>query len=175
VPRQAGNNHPTSIPTGVFKTKDGYINIASAGQAIWERFCKAIQAEEFLSDRRYADGASRSEHRDALNAAIEAYTVHYTSADLIALLNQAGVPCGPIYSIDQVFHDPQVQHLGMAQDVHHPVLGDIQLVGQPFTLSRHAKHPCTAAPERGQDTETVLTELGLDSEELKSLRQRHII
>ena len=66
VPPQAGNNHPTSIPTGVFKTKDGYINIASAGQAIWERFCKAIEAEEFVSDPRYATGASRSQHRDAV-------------------------------------------------------------------------------------------------------------
>src|ERR671933_404923 len=125
VPPQAGNNHPTSIPTGVFKTADGHINIASAGQAIWERFCKAIEAEEFLSDPRYANGAARSQHRDALNAAIETYTQRYSSEELIALLNKSGVPCGPIYTIAQVFNDPQVQHLEMAQTVQHPVLGPI--------------------------------------------------
>jgi crotonobetainyl-CoA:carnitine CoA-transferase CaiB-like acyl-CoA transferase len=175
VAPQAGNNHPTSIPTGVFKTRDGYINIASAGQAIWERFCKAIEAEEFLRDPRYANGASRSQHRDALNAAIETYTQRYFSEELIALLNKAGVPCGPIYNIDQVFNDPQVQHLEMAQTVQHPVLGSIQLVGQPFTLSQHTNALRMAPPERGQDTEAVLTELGLSPEEIAGLRARDII
>ena len=169
------NLHPTSIPTGAFKTKDGYINIASAGQAIWERFCKAIEAEEFLSDPRYTNSAARSQHRDALNAAIETYTQRYYSEELIALLNKAGVPCGPIYSIDQVFDDPQVQHLGLAQTVQHPVLGPLQLVGQPFTLSRYSNTLRTAPPERGQDTVTVLTELGLSIEEIANLRAREII
>jgi crotonobetainyl-CoA:carnitine CoA-transferase CaiB-like acyl-CoA transferase len=175
VPPQAGNNHPTSIPTGVFKTQDGHINIASAGQAIWERFCKAIQADELLSDPRYATGASRSTHRDALNAAIESHTQRYPSAEIIAILNKAGVPCGPIYTIDQVFQDPQVQYLGMAQPVEHPALGPIQLVGQPFTLSQHANTIRTAPPERGQDTEAVLQGLGLSAAEIASLQQREII
>ena len=152
VPPQAGNNHPTSIPTGVFKTADGHINIASAGEAIWRRLCKAIEAPELLDDPRYADGAARSDNRDALNAAIDGHTQNYTSENLIALLNAAGVPCGPIYSVDQVFQDPQVKHLGMAQPVHHPELGDIELVGQPFTLSRHGNKLRTATPSRGQDT-----------------------
>lgn len=175
VPQQAGNNHPTSIPTGVFKTLDGYINIASAGQAIWERFCRAIAADDLLNDPRYKDGTSRSTHRDVLNAAIETYTQRYASADLIDLLNKAGVPCGPIYSIDQVFRDPQVQHLEMARTVQHPQLGSIQLVGQPFTLSRHSNDLRTATPERGQDTETVLAELGLSATAIAALRARHII
>jgi crotonobetainyl-CoA:carnitine CoA-transferase CaiB-like acyl-CoA transferase len=175
VAPQAGNNHPTSIPTGVFKTKDGHINIASAGQAIWERFCKAISAEEFLEDERYADGASRSTHRDALNAAIETYTQGYTSAALIDLLNTAGVPCGPIYSIDQVFDDPQVKHLGMAQPVEHPELGEIHLVAQPFTLSGHPNQLRTATPARGQDTDAVLADLGYSPDEIASMRQTHIV
>ena len=175
VAPQAGNNHPTSIPTGVFKTKDGHINIASAGQAIWERFCKAIQAEAFLEDERYADGASRSAHRDALNAAIETYTEGYTSAELIDLLNAAGVPCGPIYSIDQVFDDPQVKHLGMAQPVAHPELGEIHLVAQPFTLSEHANKLRTATPARGSDTDAVLADLGYRPDEIESMRQAHIV
>jgi formyl-CoA transferase len=175
VAPQAGNNHPTSIPTGVFKTRDGHINIASAGQAIWERFCKAISAEALLEDERYADGASRSIHRDALNAAIETYTQGYTSAELIDLLNAAGVPCGPIYSVDQVFDDPQVKHLGMAQPVAHPELGEIHLVAQPFTLSGHANKLRTATPARGQDTDAVLADLGYSPNDIESMRQAHIV
>jgi crotonobetainyl-CoA:carnitine CoA-transferase CaiB-like acyl-CoA transferase len=175
VAPQAGNNHPTSIPTGVFRTKDGHINIASAGQTIWQRFCAAIQADDLLNDPRYKDGATRSKNRDALNEAIGHYSERYTSAELIALLNEAGVPCGPIYSIDQVFADPQVQHLGIAQRVHSAKLGDQTLVGQPFTLSRTGTKLRMASPERGQDTEAVLQELGLNAEEIRGLRERTII
>ena len=175
VPPQAGNNHPTSIPTGVFKTSDGYINIASAGEAIWQRLCKAIAAPELLDDPRYADGEARSDNRDALNAAIDARTSTFTSEDLIALLNAAGVPCGPIYSVDQVFRDDQVRHLGMAQPVRHPELGDIELVGQPFTLSGHDNALRTATPERGQDTADVLGELGLSADEIADLTDRHVV
>lgn len=175
VPPQAGNNHPTSIPTGVFKTADGHINIASAGEAIWQRLCKAIEAPELLADPRYADGAARSDNRDALNAAIERHTQTYTSDNLIDVLNTAGVPCGPIYSVDQVFQDAQVKHLGMAQPVQHPELGDIELVGQPFTLSRHGNQLRTATPARGQDTAGVLDELGLSGEEIADLQARQVI
>ena len=175
VPPQAGNNHPTSIPTGVFRTADGHINIASAGEAIWQRLCKAIEAPELLEDPRYADGAARSDHRDALNAAIDSRTQTYSSEQLIDVLNAAGVPCGPIHSVDQVFQDPQVKHLGMAQPVHHPELGDIELVGQPFTLSRHGSGLRTATPPRGQDTAEVLGELGLTNDEITGLQTRHVI
>ncbi len=175
VAPQAGNNHPTSIPTGVLKTRDGHINIASAGQAIWERFCKAIQAEELLEDERYKDGASRSTHRDALNAAIETYTQSYTSEALIDLLNAAGVPCGPIYSIDQVFNDPQVKHLGMAKSVSHPEMGEINLVAQPFTLSGHSNALRMATPARGEDTNAVLADLGYSPHEIETMRQANIV
>ena len=175
VPPQAGNNHPTSIPTGVFKTADGHINIASAGEAIWQRLCKAIEAPELLDDARFADGAVRSDNRDALNAVIESHTRAYTSEALIALLNTAGVPCGPIYAVDQVFQDAQVKHLGMAQPVYHPELGDIELVGQPFTLSRHSNKLRTATPSRGQNTAEVLGELGLTAEEIEDLQAGQVV
>ena len=175
VAPQAGNNHPTSIPTGVFKTADGHINIASAGEAIWQRLCKAIEAPELLDDARFADGAVRSDNRDALNAVIESHTRAYTSEALIALLNTAGVPCGPIYAVDQVFQDAQVEHLGMAQPVYHPELGDIELVGQPFTLSRHSNKLRTATPSRGQNTAEVLGELGLIAEEIEDLQARQVV
>ena len=175
IPPQAGNNHPTSIPTGVFETVDGHINIASAGEVIWQCLCKAIEAPELLDDARFADGAARSDNRDALNAAIESRTKNYTSEALIDLLNTAGVPCGPIYSVDQVFRDAQVKHLGMAQPVHHPELGDIELVGQPFTLSRHSGKLRTATPARGQHTAEVLGDLGLTPDEIEDLRCRQVV
>ena len=175
TPLQAGNNHPVSIPTGVFPTSDGHINIASAGQVIWERLCQAIETEHLLEDPRYADGPSRSDNRDALNEALGSVTVKYSSEALIGLLNEAGVPCGPIYSIDQVFADPQVKHLEMAQSVTHHEQGEIQLVAQPFTLSRTPTRLRTAITGRGADTDSVLSELGLNAEEIQGLHDRNIV
>src|SRR5881394_1102791 len=117
VAKQAGNDHPTSIPTGVFKTTDGHINIATTGGAIWERFCRALGAEALINKPEYQSAKSRSDNRKALNEEIDTYTQHKSSTEWIDIFNKAGVPCGPIYSIDQVFADPQVRHLGIAQSV----------------------------------------------------------
>src|SRR6185312_7238327 len=106
VPEQAGNDHPTSIPTGVFKTKDGHINIASAGDEIFGRLCRALEQPDLAGHPDYRTGRSRSQNRKALNAAIEAITIGRDSADWIERLNKAGVPAGPIYAMDQVFADP---------------------------------------------------------------------
>ena len=175
VPGQAGNNHPTSIPTGVFETRDSHINIGASGDAMWRRLCEALGAQDLLEDAKYADGAKRSENRDALNAAIEAYTRRRTSDAWIKRLNEAGVPCGPIYRIDQVFADPQVRHLKMAQPVAHPDLGTIHVVGQPVGLSRAPKRAYAPTPERGQHTDEVLAELGIGGDEIADLRKRHIV
>src|SRR3989440_3788271 len=131
VPKQAGNNHPTSIPTGVFKTRDGHLNIAAVGGTMWERLCRAIGAEALLDDPAYATAAARSKNRDGLNAVLETYFVERPSAEWVEKLNAAGVPCGPIHSIDQVFADPQVQHLGIVQRME-----SLRVVGQPMTLGR---------------------------------------
>ena len=136
VPQQAGNNHPTGIPTGVFKTKDGHINIAATGDAIYKRFCATMGREDWLTDRRYDTPRNRSVNRDAMNVEIEAITRTRTSGEWIAAFNEAGVPAGYIYAINEVFADPQVRHLGMAAPAKHPKLGDIELVAQPVKLSR---------------------------------------
>ena len=172
---QAGNDHPTSIPTGVFQTSDGYINIASAGQVIWQRMCHAIGAPELIDNPDYADGASRSKNRKALNAAIEAITVTDSSAAWVAKMNEAGVPCGPINNIQETFEDPQVQHLGIAETVNSPELGDITLVAQPVNLSRTPSELVVAPPERGADTDDILAQLGYTAEQLASFRQRAVI
>jgi crotonobetainyl-CoA:carnitine CoA-transferase CaiB-like acyl-CoA transferase len=173
VAQQAGNNHPTTVPTGVFKTRDGLINIATTGGKMWERFCRTIGADALLQNPDYRTGAGRSKDRDALNAAIEECLKGGSSAEWVARLNEAGVPCGPIYSIDQVFADPQVKHLGMAQSV-----GDkraLQLVGQPVSLSRTPSRLAVRPPELGEHTDVVLKEFGFSARQIAALHKAKAI
>ena len=169
VAKQAGNNHPTSIPTGVFKTSDGHINIASTGQVMWERLCKSIGLPELIDHPDYKTGALRSKNRDAINAALEAKTVARTSAEWIDLFEQAGVPSGPIYNIDQVFADEQVKHLGIAQDAKKPNGESQTFVGQPFALSRTPSRIVATPPEQGQHTDEVFKEFGFADDEIAAL------
>ncbi len=171
VAKQAGNNHPTSIPTGVFRTKDGYINIAATGQKIWQRFCEAADATALLQKPEYQGGAARSKNRDALNAEIQTYLERGTSADWIERLNRAGVPCGPIYAIDQVFADPQVAHLKMAQSVTRKDKSKMQLVAQPVTLSRTPSRFVAPPPALGEHTDSVLKEFGFSAREIATLHK----
>lgn len=175
VPQQAGNDHPTSIPTGVFKTADGHINIATTGGAIWERFCRALGADTMLQNPDYQTAKARSQNRKALNAEIETYTVKKRSDEWIEILNKAGVPCGPIYTIDQVFADPQVKHLGIAQSVSKGDGRSITVVGQPVELSRTPSAIVAPPPELGEHTDEVLTEFGFTDGEIAALRQAKVI
>jgi crotonobetainyl-CoA:carnitine CoA-transferase CaiB-like acyl-CoA transferase len=175
VPAQAGNNHPTAIPTGVFATADGHINIAAAGPELFARFCKAAGAENLASDPAYAGGRARLKNRDQLNATIEAITRTKSSADWIEALNAAGVPCGPIYKMNEVFADPQVRHIGIARAVEHPTLGREELVGQAVELSRTPWALRSATPEKGAHTDEVLAALGYDTSAIASLRSRGVI
>ena len=168
--KQAGNNHPTNIPTGVFKTADGHINIASAGQTMWERLCKALERPDLIEHADYKSTALRSKNRDALNAVVEAITVSKTSAAWIELFNRIGLPSGPIYNIDQVFADEQVRHLGIAQDGI-KADGEAQtFVGQPFGLSRTPSRIAAVPPDMGEHTDEVLAEFGFSGGEIAALR-----
>ncbi len=175
VAKQAGNDHPTSIPTGVFKTSDGHINIATTGGAIWERFCRAMDAEALIKKPEYSSSKARSENRKALNAEIDTYTQHKSSAEWIDLFNNAGVPCGPIYNIDQVFADPQVKHLGIAQSVKKKDKSMLNVVGQPFIMSRTKSKIATPPPELGQHTNEVLKEFGFKPKEIAALRKANAL
>jgi formyl-CoA transferase len=170
VPPQAGNNHPTSIPTGVFKTSDGYINIAATGQKMWTRICELIGEPQFADHPDYNSGAARSRNRDAVNAIIEKHTVNKTSAYWVDALNKAGVPCGPIYTIDQAFGDEQVKHLGIAKDVRTQDQKTITLVGQPVSLSRTPSGIVAPPPLIGEHTDEVLAEFGFGKDEISKLR-----
>ena len=176
VPGQAGNNHPTSIPTGVFKTRDGHINIATAGTTTWERLCRAIGAERLMHRPEYATSAARRQNRDALNAEIESYLADGTSAEWVERINAAEVPCGPIYAIDQIYADPQVKHLRIVQDVETAdERGVLHLVGQPMTLARTPSRLVAPPPERSEHNDEVLREFGFSDAEIASLRQAKVI
>ncbi len=175
VPGQAGNDHPTSIPTGVFPTSDGYMNIGAAGEAIYQRFCKVIDAPELAADPDFATNANRSKNRARLNEAISAITRNRTTSEWIDLLNEAGVPCGPIYKMNEVFADPQVKHLNITRRVQHKVLGDVEVVGQAVELSRTPWSVRSATPEPGEHTDQILRELGYGTAEIADLRQRKVI
>jgi formyl-CoA transferase len=175
VAKQAGNNHPTSIPTGVFKTKDGHINIAAAGQVMWQRVCEAIGAPELFERPEFASNALRSKNRDAVNAEIEKHTIGKTSAEWIDIFNKIGVPSGPIYAIDQVFADPQVKHLGIAQDGVKPDGKKQTFVGQPVSLSRTPSKIASTPPEQGQHTDEVLKEFGFAESEIAELHKAKVV
>ena len=175
VAPQAGNNHPTGIPTGVFATADGHINIAATGAAIYERFSEVMQRPDWLTDERFRSPGARSKNRDAMNAEIEAITVGRSSEAWIKAFNDAGVPAGFIYSIDEVFNDPQVKHLQMASPVHHPELGDISLVAQPMTLSDAPFRIRSATPKLGEHTDEVLGAIGYTDGEIEQLRLNEVV
>jgi formyl-CoA transferase len=175
VAKQAGNDHPTSIPTGVFKTSDGYINIATTGGRIWQRFAEALGAPDLPNRPEYATGPDRSKNRKQLNAEINKFIEKKSSETWVKEFNAAGVPCGPIYSIDQMFADAQVEHLGIAQDVPNPEGRHIRLVGQPFTLSRTPSKMAARPPEFGEQTDEVLAEFGFTKDEIGLLRQKKVV
>jgi formyl-CoA transferase len=175
VAKQVGNDHPTSIPTGVFKTSDGYINIATAGGKIWERCAQALGAPELPKRPEYATAPDRSKNRKALNAEINKLTEKKPTDSWVTELNAAGVPCGPIYSIDQMFDDEQVKHLGIAQDVPNAENRSIRLVGQPFQLSRTPSKMVARPPEFGEQTDEVLAEFGFSAGEIAELRKAKVV
>ncbi|MGA8650324.1 MAG: CoA transferase [Xanthobacteraceae bacterium] len=171
VAQQAGNNHPTTIPTGAFRTRDGYINIATTGGKMWERFCRTLGAEDFIENPDYRSAGARLKNRDALNAEIERHLQSRTSAEWVEHFNKAGVPCGPIYSIDRVFADPQVKHLGIAQTVDGKGKRKLTLVGQPMSLSRTPSRLAAPPPRLGEHTDAVLKEFGFSAREIKALHE----
>jgi formyl-CoA transferase len=171
VAKQAGNNHPTSIPTGVFKTKDGHINIATAGQKTWQRFCEAVGATALMRRPEYQTPEARSKNRDALGLEIDSYLAGETSAGWVDRLNTAGVPSGPIYSIDRVFADPQVQHLGIVQSVTMKDKSKMRLIGQPVGLSRTPSRLAARPPNLGEHTDAILKEFGFSARDIAALHK----
>ena len=175
VPPQVGNDHPTSMPTSAYRTADGYINVGASGEGMWQRLCKAIGREDLHSSHDFNSNEKRAENRGKLNALLNQSLAKKTSAEWIDALNAAGVPCGPIYSIDQVFSDPQVQHLGIASPVKSEKLGDIKLVGSPVNITGVSKKIRTATADAGAHTDEILSSVGYSKEELQQMRAKGVI
>jgi crotonobetainyl-CoA:carnitine CoA-transferase CaiB-like acyl-CoA transferase len=175
VAGQAGNNHPTSIPTGVFKTADGHINIAAAGDQMWDRICKVLEDKDLADNADFSSGELRSKNRDAVNAALEKHTVKYNSEELIAMFNDSGVPCGPINTIDKVFDDPQVKHLNLRHPVESKTLGKMDILAQAVNFSRFEPKTGMATPERGEHTDDVLKEYGFSDKDIAAFRNKVVI
>ncbi|HLZ29102.1 MAG TPA: CaiB/BaiF CoA-transferase family protein [Chloroflexota bacterium] len=176
VAKQAGNDHPTGIPTGVFPASDGHINIAASSGRMWERFCEVIGRPDWKTRPEWQTSRGRSQDRAAVNAAIGEITQHQPAAHWIELFDAAGIPCGPIYSIDEVFADPQVQHLGMATPMHRTPTagGDTRAVASPLNFSGLGRDIRLATPEAGEHTDEVLLSVGYTAAEIAALRDKGI-
>jgi formyl-CoA transferase len=175
VAPQVGNDHPTSMPTSAYATADGHINVAASGDGMWRRLCSAIGREDLLAREEFADQPRRAENRARLNAELNATLARRASAEWIEALNRAGVPCGPIYSMDQVFADPQVRQQRAAAEIEHPRLGRFRILNQAVKLSRTPAELATPTPELGQHTDEVLAELGYARAEIERLRKNGVV
>jgi formyl-CoA transferase len=170
VAGQAGNDHPTVSPMGMFPTRDGFINIAPFGEPMWRRLCAILDIADAAQDGRFKDLRSRLANRNKLNRMIGDATRRQSSEYWIEQLNAESIPCGPIYTMDQVFADSQIRHLEIAQAVQHPQLGTLRLVGQPVEMSRSRSVLETAAPARGEHTADILREIGMSPDEIDGMK-----
>jgi crotonobetainyl-CoA:carnitine CoA-transferase CaiB-like acyl-CoA transferase len=175
IPPQAGNDHPTGIPTGVFTTEDGHINIAASGQTMFRRLCGALGVESLADDARFRTLADRSHNRKALNAELNRILAGRPSAEWIERLNAAGVPSGPILNVKEVFENEQIRHLGLARPVPHPKLGELAVQAPGVNLARTPGTIRTAAPELGEHTDEILGELSYSPADIESLRRDAVV
>jgi crotonobetainyl-CoA:carnitine CoA-transferase CaiB-like acyl-CoA transferase len=175
VPEQVGNDHPTSMPTSAYTTADGHLNVAASGTKMWRSVCDAIGRPELFDHADFRTAEDRAKNRKALNVEMNRGFAQKTSAEWVEIMNKAGVPCGPIYRMDQVFADPQVKHMGIAAEVAHRRLGKVRLISQPVRLSRTPAKLATATPDRGEHTEEVLQESGFTKKDIEEFRSKGIV
>ncbi|QFS83700.1 Formyl-coenzyme A transferase [Roseivivax sp. THAF40] len=175
VPQSSGNDHPYVTPMGVVATKDGYLNLGVGSDAQWQAFCELIDMPDWATDEKYATNPARFEHRPELWNLLKPIFAKRTTAQWVEALEEMGVPAGPIYMMDEVFADPQVQHLGMAAPIEHPARGETKLVAQPVKLSRTPASVYVSAPDAGEHSDAILGEVGLSADEIAALRAKNVI
>jgi crotonobetainyl-CoA:carnitine CoA-transferase CaiB-like acyl-CoA transferase len=175
VPRATGNDHPYVTPMGVVPTKDGHLNLGVGSDAQWQAFCDLIGKRDWAHDERFATNPARFERRPELWDLLRPIFAEKTTAEWVTALEEVGVPAGAIYMMDEVFADPQVQHLKMAAPVHHPARGDTRVVAQPVKLSRTPASVYVSAPDAGEHSDAILAELGLTADEIAALRAKTVI
>ena len=174
VAPQEGNNHPTNVPMGTFKTGDGYVNIAPMA-SMWPKFCAVMGLEDMEQDENFATAGARFNNRQDADQRIENVTVTQPTGHWVDTLNAAGIPCGPIYQMDEVFGDEQVKHLEVAQTVNAPGRGETSILAQPVTLERTPSHLAVGSPELGQHVMEILEELGYTHDQINALRENGVV
>jgi crotonobetainyl-CoA:carnitine CoA-transferase CaiB-like acyl-CoA transferase len=175
VPGSAGNHHPTSVPMGCFASADGHVNIGAAGGRLLASLCEVLGLPGLPDDPRFDSAAQRSANRAELNALIEERMRARTTAEWVEALNRAGVPCGPVYRMDEVFADPQVEHLAMTEPVQHPELGRLDILRNAVRMTDAPATVRAPSPDLGADTDEVLAELGYPAAEIGRLREQGVI
>ena len=175
VPQPVGSGHPVIVPYQAFKTKDVYINIAVGNDQLWERFCKAVGLEKVMNDPKFATNAKRVENREEIVKIIGDLIAAKNGEEWLNILTDAGVPCGPIYTVDKIFSDPQVLHRQMLQELDHPKVGTIKVAGTPVKLSDTPGEVKSAPPVLGQHTQEILTQLGYSDKDVTKLKEENVI
>ncbi|MDP2662249.1 MAG: CaiB/BaiF CoA-transferase family protein, partial [Dehalococcoidia bacterium] len=175
APGLSGNHHPLLAPSGAFRTGDGYVCIAAGNDALWRKFCKAMGYPELVDDPLFATNPCRVANRDALVKALEERFDSLTTKEIVDRLEAEGVPSGPIRNLEQVFSDPQVLHLGLKQTIQHPTAGEIAITGIPYRFSESPGQIRRPPPLLGEHTEEVLQELGMDQDDIRSLRDEGVL
>jgi len=163
VPPPIGNHHPLTAPMGVYRAKDGYFTLAIGNNDMWHRLCKALDLPDLAEDSRFTGGLTRVKNRKELDAILAEVLQRRTAEEWVMLLNEAGVACGPIFKLDQVFADPQVQMAGLVREVANRAWGPHKVIGMPVHLSRTPGEVVTAAPMTGEHTRETLTALGYEA------------
>jgi crotonobetainyl-CoA:carnitine CoA-transferase CaiB-like acyl-CoA transferase len=174
-PPQAGNDHPTLGPMGMYKTMDGYLNLAASGGRLWEALCSELGVVEWLEDERFSSMSARRDNKTVLNVLIEERLSQDTTEHWVLRLNEVGVPCGPVNTVAETFSDPQVQHLGLASPVSHPTAGEIKILRNATNLEGVSNDIRSASPLKGQHSEELLTQFGFSDEEIDSLAHSGVV
>src|SRR3989441_868034 len=175
VPKREGNVHASIVPYQTFRASDGHVNVGVANNALFERFCRALDLEELLDDPRFADNPTRVAHRKELVPPIERRIAELTKAEVVRRLREANVPVGPINSLDEVFADPVIRHLGLIAEVDHPTAGRVRAPGVPVRMSGTPASVRRHPPQLGEHTDEILREVGYSDDEITALRREGAI